>query len=146
MSHLAHASDSLSSFSWCPKLSLSMCSSEQPSVAMNPMDTSSPIPRLPSAPHVFPILAVRNGKSPALRTSTFKSLTTSPSPPSRSRSPTLADTHNGDLSHENPFVLNDVDPQIIEALKSKDRLYVLKLGEIMESLIIERRLVHLSLL
>ncbi|KAH6915911.1 hypothetical protein BKA70DRAFT_1092461 [Coprinopsis sp. MPI-PUGE-AT-0042] len=33
----------------------------------------------------------------------------------------------------------DVDPQIIEALKSKDRIYVLKLGEQMESLIKEKR-------
>ena len=30
------------------------------------------------------------------------------------------------------------DPQIVEALKSKDRLYVLKLGEQMETLIRER--------
>ncbi|TFK39872.1 hypothetical protein BDQ12DRAFT_681382 [Crucibulum laeve] len=34
----------------------------------------------------------------------------------------------------------DVDPQILEALRSKDRLYVLKLGELMEGLITERRL------
>ncbi|PPQ67887.1 hypothetical protein CVT26_007087 [Gymnopilus dilepis] len=33
----------------------------------------------------------------------------------------------------------DVDPQIIEALRSKDRIYVLKLGETFESLITERR-------
>ena len=33
------------------------------------------------------------------------------------------------------------DPQIVEALKSKDRLYVLKLGEQMEALIKERRYV-----
>lgn len=41
--------------------------------------------------------------------------------------------------------LADVDPQIIEALKSKDRIYVLKLGEQMESLINDRRYVFLSL-
>ena len=35
----------------------------------------------------------------------------------------------------------DVDPQIIEALRSKDRIYVLKLGETFESLITERRYV-----
>ena len=36
--------------------------------------------------------------------------------------------------------LENVDPQILEALKSqKDRLYVLKLGETMEALILERR-------
>ncbi|THV05556.1 hypothetical protein K435DRAFT_92450 [Dendrothele bispora CBS 962.96] len=33
----------------------------------------------------------------------------------------------------------DVDPQITEALRSKDRLYVLKLGEVMEGLIREKR-------
>jgi hypothetical protein len=34
--------------------------------------------------------------------------------------------------------IEDVDPQIVEALKSKDRLFVLKLGEIMETLISQR--------
>jgi hypothetical protein len=34
---------------------------------------------------------------------------------------------------------NEVDAQILEALKSKDRLYVLKLGEIMEGMIGEQR-------
>lgn len=33
----------------------------------------------------------------------------------------------------------EVDPQILEALRSKDRLYVLKLGEQLESLIIDKR-------
>lgn len=33
----------------------------------------------------------------------------------------------------------DVDPQILEALKSKDRIYVLKLGEVFEALIKERK-------
>jgi len=35
--------------------------------------------------------------------------------------------------------LRDVDPQIIEALRGKDRIYVLKLGELMESLINDER-------
>jgi len=35
----------------------------------------------------------------------------------------------------------DVDPQIIEALRSKDRIYVLKLGELMEGLINNQRYV-----
>ncbi|KAI0343287.1 hypothetical protein BDW22DRAFT_1356898 [Trametopsis cervina] len=39
----------------------------------------------------------------------------------------------------------DTDPQIIEALRSKDRLWVLKLGEMMESLIIERKLPRIEL-
>lgn len=38
----------------------------------------------------------------------------------------------------------DVDPQIIEALRSKDRIYVLKLGEMFEALIMERRCVSHS--
>lgn len=33
----------------------------------------------------------------------------------------------------------DVDPQILEALRNKDRLFVLKMGEIMEGLITEHR-------
>jgi hypothetical protein len=40
----------------------------------------------------------------------------------------------------------DVDQQIMEALKSKDRLFVLKLGEIMEGLIMERQSVVLCFL
>jgi hypothetical protein len=47
-------------------------------------------------------------------------------------------TPNGDL--DSPTCQTpEVDPQILEALRSKDRLYVLKLGEAMESLINERR-------
>jgi len=55
-------------------------------------------------------------------------------------------THNHDpelvFSAEQPISPNlnlDVDPQILEALKSKDRIYVLKLGEVFEALIKERR-------
>jgi hypothetical protein len=35
--------------------------------------------------------------------------------------------------------LRDVDPQIVEALRGKDRIYVLKLGEMLESLLNEER-------
>ncbi|KAG1746590.1 uncharacterized protein EDB91DRAFT_1219589 [Suillus paluster] len=52
---------------------------------------------------------------------------------SRSDSDTFVESESASLS-----VLADVDPQIIEALKSKDRIYVLKLGEQMESLINDR--------
>lgn len=38
----------------------------------------------------------------------------------------------------------DIDPQILEALRSKDRIYVLKLGETFEALIMERRRVIFS--
>ncbi|KAF8623022.1 hypothetical protein AX15_006534 [Amanita polypyramis BW_CC] len=53
-------------------------------------------------------------------------------------------TLNGFVQHQDstaqpstPDPNADVDPQIIEALKSKDRIFVLKLGETMESLIRE---------
>ncbi|TFK75027.1 hypothetical protein BDN72DRAFT_868369 [Pluteus cervinus] len=49
---------------------------------------------------------------------------------------------NGEPNSANatsPTNTADVDPQIIEALKGKDRIYVLKLGEYMEGLIYERR-------
>jgi hypothetical protein len=46
-----------------------------------------------------------------------------------------SDSVNG----ESENTATDADPQIIEALKSKDRLYVLKLGEHMEELIEGRR-------
>ena len=43
-------------------------------------------------------------------------------------------------SNSTPQTPADADKQIIiEALKSKDRIYVLKLGEQMESMIKERR-------
>ena len=59
--------------------------------------------------------------------------------PSPSDSEPLADSDStGGL---NASALLDVDPQIIEALKSKDRIYVLKLGERMESLINDHRFV-----
>jgi hypothetical protein len=55
--------------------------------------------------------------------------------PSRSDSDTFAELEGASSP------LADVDPQIIEALKSKDRIYVLKLGEQMENLINDRRCV-----
>ncbi|KAH6903491.1 hypothetical protein BKA70DRAFT_1301142 [Coprinopsis sp. MPI-PUGE-AT-0042] len=61
----------------------------------------------------------------------------------------LAISHGHDSSSSPQIVKNaqtlphasspDIDPQIIEALKSKDRIHVLKLGERMESLIKEKR-------
>lgn len=49
----------------------------------------------------------------------------------RARSPPI----NGEARE----VSAEVDPQIMEALRGKDRLYVLKLGEQFEELISERR-------
>ncbi|KAF9240709.1 hypothetical protein BU15DRAFT_45653 [Melanogaster broomeanus] len=57
--------------------------------------------------------------------------------PSRSDSEPLTESES--ISSANAGALADVDPQIVEALKSKDRIYVLKLGEQMESLINDRR-------
>ncbi|TFK29721.1 hypothetical protein FA15DRAFT_752516 [Coprinopsis marcescibilis] len=47
----------------------------------------------------------------------------------------------GSSSNASPSSSSDslVDPQILEALKSKDRIYVLKLGELMEGMIKEKR-------
>jgi hypothetical protein len=60
-------------------------------------------------------------------------------PPSRSPIPAGADTPNEEVSGIVDGNTTDVDPQILEALRSKDRLYVLKLGELMEGLINERK-------
>ncbi|KAF9269169.1 hypothetical protein L218DRAFT_891249 [Marasmius fiardii PR-910] len=59
----------------------------------------------------------------------------------RSSSPTMSlngsQFQNGEPLTQ-PNQIPDVDPQILEALRSKDRLYVLKLGEVMEGLINDR--------
>ena len=56
--------------------------------------------------------------------------------------PAAENIGNSDLVPTSPSP--EIDPQILEALRSKDRIYVLKLGEQMESLISERRCVHSS--
>ncbi|KAL0577289.1 hypothetical protein V5O48_004682 [Marasmius crinis-equi] len=116
--------------------------------------SSAPNSRVPSPPP--PINSMSESQSThAAASSSTTSLVTSPSiansdspPPSimdaaRSSSPTTSlngsQSQNGELvaqANQTP----DVDPQIIEALKSKDRLYVLKLGELMEGLINDRKL------
>ncbi|KAF8887316.1 hypothetical protein BD779DRAFT_1527416 [Infundibulicybe gibba] len=55
------------------------------------------------------------------------------------------DAHSANGDPDSPTAANshqnaDVDPQILEALRSKDRIYVLKLGEQMEGLINNNRL------
>ncbi|KAI6041254.1 hypothetical protein EDC04DRAFT_2669994 [Pisolithus marmoratus] len=54
-------------------------------------------------------------------------------------SPSRPDSEPSESDVANSSSLSDVDPQIVEALKSKDRLYVLKLGEQMECLIKDHR-------
>ncbi|KAJ8521235.1 hypothetical protein ONZ45_g2045 [Pleurotus djamor] len=56
-----------------------------------------------------------------------------------SRPLSLAGGIDGQNASSNPNQPNEPDAQILEALKSKDRLYVLKLGELMEGLINDRR-------
>ncbi|TRM65508.1 hypothetical protein BD626DRAFT_488987 [Schizophyllum amplum] len=51
--------------------------------------------------------------------------------PTPESAPPISPSNSASLGH-------DVDPQIMEALKSKDRLYVLKQAELIESLIFER--------
>jgi hypothetical protein len=48
-----------------------------------------------------------------------------------------------ELASPGTDAIEDVDPQIVEALKSKDRLFVLKLGEIMETIISQHMCVSL---
>jgi len=58
---------------------------------------------------------------------------------SRSPNPAGADTSSEEVSIIVEGNAADVDAQILEALRSKDRLYVLKLGEMMEGLINEHK-------
>ncbi|ESK97814.1 r3h domain [Moniliophthora roreri MCA 2997] len=67
----------------------------------------------------------------------FDAIRSSPPPPSFNGDPSQDGEHTHSLAPQSSP--SDVDPQIVEALKSKDRLYVLKLGEAMEGLINDRR-------
>ena len=71
----------------------------------------------------------------------------SPSPPVGSNGATYTPDSELNASMQSPNASNpnlDVDPQILEALKNKDRIFVLKLGEAFEALIKERRCVSTS--
>lgn len=59
----------------------------------------------------------------------------SPPPSSSSNSSVTSLIHTTDAPQQ-----QEIDPQILEALGSKDRIYVLKLGEHMEGLISDRTL------
>ncbi|KAG9313011.1 transmembrane amino acid transporter protein-domain-containing protein [Chiua virens] len=82
---------------------------------------------LPSPPSLFNPLPLASSPSDAPNVHS----------PSRSDSDPLPDSDS--TGSNNVSALPDVDPQIVEALKSKDRIYVLKLGEQMEGLINDRR-------
>ncbi|KAJ7631412.1 hypothetical protein DFH06DRAFT_1056507, partial [Mycena polygramma] len=51
---------------------------------------------------------------------------------------TIMSPPSASVTSLDPAADNGVDPQILEALASKDRIYVLKLGEQMEGLIADR--------
>ena len=100
-----------------------------------------------SAATILPMTATSNTSNPDLHASFFPLPPPSDAlrvhSPLRSDSEPLADSDS--TGSANSSALSDVDPQIVEALKSKDRIYVLKLGEQMESLINDRRSVFLPL-
>ncbi|KAK7056400.1 hypothetical protein VNI00_002954 [Paramarasmius palmivorus] len=123
-------------------------SSPQP--ASQSSASSEPSSRIPSPPANLIMTDTYTTNSSTTSLVASPSVASSDSPPPsfdaiRSSSPTSSligiQSQNGD--HSNPLALlgipPDVDPQIVEALKSKDRLYVLKLGETMESMIHDRR-------
>ncbi|KZT10162.1 uncharacterized protein LAESUDRAFT_694804 [Laetiporus sulphureus 93-53] len=102
------------------------------SAASPPAGTSTSAPEIHTR-HSLSANAI--GQSPSLSSFIMQS--------SRNGSPdenTAASSSNAaDSSSGSTDASTGPDPQIIEALRSKDRLYVLKLGEQMESLINERR-------
>ncbi|KDR80650.1 hypothetical protein GALMADRAFT_241006 [Galerina marginata CBS 339.88] len=114
----------------------------------------SSVPRMDHPPHSIhspPFVAVPPSSSspPA---ATAPSPLSRPHHPAQHPDPSLRPSsispvsdHNGpaptddDAAPVSASSTPDVDPQILEALRSKDRIYVLKLGETFEALIMERR-------
>ncbi len=99
--------------------------------------TTSHAPAVPNPPFSYMDATIHDDT-----TITSFSLAPNPDP----SAPTLAVSDGDSLLVPGAAPLPDVDPQILEALRSKDRIYVLKLGETFEALITERRLVHISCL
>ncbi|KAF8074962.1 hypothetical protein FPV67DRAFT_606515 [Lyophyllum atratum] len=103
---------------------------------MSPLQNISSTSSTSPAPSPPPFTAISDSTSlPSLSSPAFQ-LPASASLDSHSRangidSDVLVSAHANQPS--------DVDPQILEALRSKDRIYVLKLGELMEGLINDRR-------
>ncbi|OBZ73743.1 hypothetical protein A0H81_06143 [Grifola frondosa] len=99
-----------------------------------------PVLSRPNSQSPLPPMAIPTNASAATSTSTSapeihyvqpSSITLSPSVDAISAVTHLTASINADV---------EPDPQILEALRSKDRIYVLKLGESMESLINDRRI------
>ncbi|KAG7094070.1 hypothetical protein E1B28_007690 [Marasmius oreades] len=121
---------------------------------------SEPNSRVPSPPPVktmpesHPNVVTASSSATSLFASSSSDASSeSPSPSitdaARSSSPTMSlngsQLQNGEPATQ-PSQVPDVDPQILEALRNKDRLYVLKLGELMEGLIIDRNRQRVELL
>ncbi|KAF5383798.1 hypothetical protein D9615_003541 [Tricholomella constricta] len=128
---------------------------EQP-IFLSQNNSSLPSRIISSTTAIAPMAAPANpsssSTSPAASPPPFTALSDSASMPSVSNPPfqlpssVSLDSHNRTNGVESdalaPTFANqssDVDPQILEALRSKDRIYVLKLGELMEGLIKDRR-------
>lgn len=121
----------------------SMPSSRHSSPSLTPVvdgaTTSGAVGPAASVPNILML-----AKNPSSNTGSVATNSTSRRSPSTvsSDKPSLSPSLSGDLDGaggSSAQAVADVDPQILEALKSKDRLYVLKLGELMEGLINDRR-------
>ncbi|KDQ26668.1 hypothetical protein PLEOSDRAFT_1113166 [Pleurotus ostreatus PC15] len=121
----------------------SMPSSRHSSPSLTPVvdgaTTSGAVGPAASVPNILML-----AKNPSSNTGSVATNSTSRRSPSTvsSDKPSLSPSLSGDLDGaggSSAQTVTDVDPQILEALKSKDRLYVLKLGELMEGLINDRR-------
>lgn len=105
-----------------------------------PSFSASPAPYISCSPSTSPSLS-HTSSSSQLESSLAPSMTSTSPPltePANVQSPSRSDSDTFAELEGASSLLADVDPQIIEALKSKDRIYVLKLGEQMENLINDR--------
>lgn len=110
-----------------------------------PSFSASPAPYISCSPSTSPSLS-HTSSSSQLESSLAPNMTSTSPPltePANVQSPSRSDSDTFAELEGASSLLADVDPQIIEALKSKDRIYVLKLGEQMENLINDRRCVFL---
>ncbi|KAL4257334.1 SUZ domain-containing protein [Pleurotus pulmonarius] len=120
----------------------SMPNSRHSSPSLTPVvdgATSGAISLAASVPNILTL-----AKNPLSSTGSAATIPTSRRSPSTvsSDKPSVSPSLPSDLDDtggSSAQAVTDVDPQILEALKSKDRLYVLKLGELMEGLINDRR-------
>lgn len=93
------------------------------------------------APSSPPFTASSQPSPPSASSSQFHLPST---PPSDIQSNNAIEQALADISIS-PNQSSEVDPQILEALKNKDRIYVLKLGELMEGLINDRSRTRIDL-